>query len=303
MLVVDLFCGCGGFSTGAKLAGHKIVLAMDNWLPALETHAYNNPDTAHIQCELGGDLQICKDLIFKYIPEGEKWHLHGSPPCQNLSVANRANGDSVEGMRLVRWFLALVKLCKPTRWSMEQVIGAEKFLRHADFEQFHVVNTADYKVPQTRKRLFIGAGWTLPSPLGQRSLAEKFPYLRSEGNLIKGYKNTVAVKIEGIHIGNRKLQLLEGYKTIEEPTYTLCAAGPLKLFFYDDTVEAPSFVRNLTVEECLGVQGFPKTFKFPDTVPKTTIYKLIGNAVSPPIAYLIMSKSFFLLRHPRTVVN
>lgn len=283
MKVVDLFCGCGGFSTGAKMAGHEVVLAIDSWDSALEAHAYNNPTTKHVLMKLGGDLNQCRDLIFSCVSEGSKWHLHGSPPCQNLSVANRANGNVSEGMRLVFWYLDLVKLCKPTSWSMEQVIGAAQYLH--DYE-ISILNTADYLVPQTRKRLFIGEGWIAPKPLGEKSLADKLPYLRNEGNLIKGYKNTVAVKRDGVHLGNRKLRDLEGFKSIEEPTYTLCAAGPLKLYDYQHG-GVPQFIRDLTIRECLTVQGFPTSYDFPPSMPKTTVYKLIGNAVSPPMAFLI----------------
>lgn len=293
MLVVDLFCGCGGFSTGAKLAGHKVILAIDSWDQALYAHEYNNPDTVHIQYELGGDLKACKELIMKHIPPGQKWHLHGSPPCQKLSVANHTTGNNKEGMRLVNWYLSLVELCNPSRWSMEQVVGATKFLNASDFERFHIINTADYKVPQTRKRLFIGAGWDIPQPLGQVGLADKLPHLRSEGNLIKGNKNTASVYSNGVHLGNRKLGALEDFKSIEEPTYTLCAGGTPRLFYYNEsTMDKPEFVRALTVEECLTIQGFPKSYKFPDDMSKTTIRKLIGNAVSPPIAYLIMLPPF-----------
>ena len=288
MYVVDLFCGCGGFSTGAEKAGHTIVLAIDAWDKALEAHQYNHPKTTHIQMELGGDLKETKDLIMRYVPKGKLWHLHGSPPCQNLSVANRTAGDTAEGMRLVTWYLNLVKLCRPTSWSMEQVIGARHHLNEADFEQFHIINTADYKVPQTRKRLFVGAGWELPAPLGMLTLDDKLPWLREEGDLIKGYKNTISVKNNGEHTGNRKIQGYEGFKTIYEPTYTVCAAGPLKL--YVDTKQGPVYVRDLTVEEHLLIQGFPDTYNLPRTISKGDQFTLVGNAVAPPVAFLIMKK-------------
>lgn len=288
MLIVDLFCGCGGFSIGASMSGHKVVLAIDNWTDALESHKYNHPDASHIEMELGGDLHACKNLIMNHIRPGQAWHLHGSPPCQNLSVANRTQNSTTKGMRLVNWYLDLVKLCRPNSWSMEQVIAAEKYLRPLGY-QTHIINTSDYMVPQTRKRLFVGEGWKRPDELGQIALSEKLPYLEKEGDLIKGYKNTVSVRdVNGDHSYNRKITGLEGFKTIHEPTYTLCAAGPLKL--YKNTNRGPLKVRDLTIEECLVIQGFPTGYRFPPTMSKTSIYKQIGNAVSPPMAYLIMSQ-------------
>lgn len=286
MLIVDLFCGCGGFSAGAAMAGHEVILAIDNWDDALETHKYNHPKASHINMELGGDLNKCMNLIIKHLRPGQPWHLHGSPPCQSLSVANRTQNSVVEGMKLVNWYLDLVKLCRPDSWSMEQVIAAEKYLQPLGYRTY-IINTADYMIPQTRKRLFVGEGWDQPNQLGQIALSEKLSYLGREGDLIKGYKNSVSVRdVNGNHSYNRKITGLEGFKTIHEPTYTLCAAGPLKL--YKNTTTGPQKVRDLTIEECLAIQGFPKEYKFPPGMSKTSIYKQIGNAVSPPIAYLIM---------------
>lgn len=287
MLIVDLFCGCGGFSSGASMAGHEVVLAIDNWHDALETHQYNHPKTTHINMDLGGDLNTCKNLIMKHVRPGNKWHLHGSPPCQSLSVANRTQNNTVKGMQLVNWYLDLVKLCKPDSWSMEQVIAAKKYFRTSGYRT-HIINTVDYMIPQTRKRLFVGEGWNRPVELGQIPLSKKLPHLEKEGDLIKGYKNSVSVRdAVGNHVYNRKITGLEGFKTIHEPTYTLCATGPLKLFRSRED-GTPVNVRNLTIRESLTIQGFPTDYIFPPDMSKTSAFKQIGNAVSPPIAYLIM---------------
>lgn len=284
MFVVDLFCGCGGFSTGAVKAGHQIVLAIDNWDNALKIHEYNHPTTRHLNMTLGGSISEMKSIIDKYVPRGTKWHLHGSPPCQNLSVANRTNSDENEGMRLVYWYLDLVKACRPTSWTMEQVIGARHFL--SGFEQMHIINTKDYCIPQTRKRLFIGAGWSLPQKIGECSLVKKMPYLPNEGiSYVKGYSNTRSVKIDGVHIGNIKNTGLQGFKSIDEPTFTLCAAGPLGL--YDKQLNK---IRSISIREALMIQGFPQDYEIPDSISKTVAYKVIGNSVSPAISYLIMEQ-------------
>lgn len=284
MYVVDLFCGLGGFSCGATKAGHKIVLAIDNWDIAIQAHKYNHPKTAHYIMELGGDLHKVKNLIYAHIPKGSSWHLHGSPPCQNLSAANRTKGDIKEGMRLVTWYLELVKICRPTSWSMEQVIKARHYLEHLNIPMY-IINTSDYGIPQTRKRLFIGEGWTLPvSVPGSNALSDKLPYLKNEGIVyIKGYSGTRSVVINGIHVGNIKLSGLEGFKTIDEPSYTLCAIGPLGL--YDFRLNR---VRSITIREAMIIQGFPNNYKIPDTITNKDAYSLIGNSVSPPIAYFML---------------
>jgi DNA (cytosine-5)-methyltransferase 1 len=46
-------------------------------------------------------------------------------------------------------------------------------------------------------------------------------------------------------------------------------------------------LRKLTETECLKLQGFPKSFKFPDAVSSVQRYAQIGNAVAPPVATLL----------------
>ncbi len=45
--VIDMFCGCGGSTTGATLAGADVRLALNHWERAIETHNTNYPDVEH----------------------------------------------------------------------------------------------------------------------------------------------------------------------------------------------------------------------------------------------------------------
>lgn len=45
--ILDMFCGCGGSSQGAAAAGGEIVMAINHWDLAVETHNNNFPQTAH----------------------------------------------------------------------------------------------------------------------------------------------------------------------------------------------------------------------------------------------------------------
>ena len=42
-------------------------------------------------------------------------------------------------------------------------------------------------------------------------------------------------------------------------------------------------IRKLTPEECVGFQGFPDTFSFPDDISNASKYKQAGNSVSVPV--------------------
>ena len=122
--VVDLFASIGGFSCGARDAGHQIVLAAECELERVQVHTKNHPDCVHLCTELPDER------LLEMLPApGTLWHLHASPPCQNLSKANGGNvrekDDSTErtgvGLEMVIWFLDLVEHARPTTWTFEEV--------------------------------------------------------------------------------------------------------------------------------------------------------------------------------------
>ncbi|HEY0883298.1 MAG TPA: DNA cytosine methyltransferase, partial [Archangium sp.] len=52
MRAVDLFAGAGGWTTGARAAGVRVLMAVNHWPRAVESHAANHPETEH----------VCQDL-------------------------------------------------------------------------------------------------------------------------------------------------------------------------------------------------------------------------------------------------
>ncbi|CAM9877382.1 unnamed protein product, partial [Phaeothamnion confervicola] len=164
--VIDLFCGCGGFSEGARQAGAKVLLAIDSWKEALEVHKLNHPEALHLNQLLGGDLDEFSDFLIGFIDlnvaEGARVHLHASPPCQNLSSANPTRDEDI-GMSLVKWSLELVERVrtqlkestKSFTWSIEQVANK----RILDLINKHggvKVDMSKFGIPQTRRRVFLG---------------------------------------------------------------------------------------------------------------------------------------------------
>jgi DNA (cytosine-5)-methyltransferase 1 len=74
----DQFCGAGGSTTGAKLAGVEVKMALNHWKLAIETHNTNHPDTDH-DCT---DVQACDPRRY---PSTDI--LITSPECTNHSLA------------------------------------------------------------------------------------------------------------------------------------------------------------------------------------------------------------------------
>jgi len=177
--VIDLFCGGGGFTQGAINAGSQVVLAVDCWQPALDIHEANSPDVPTAKIELGGSIIETAIVLRRSLTSGCHFHLHGSPPCQNIS--NASNGDPEDGMVLVRWFLDLVEYMQPDSWSMENVVPMAKRLPKGT--PYVKLNSADFGVPQTRNRIFAGEGWVAQPTHTQEdwvSVLDALPYLEGE---------------------------------------------------------------------------------------------------------------------------
>ena len=156
VVVVDLFCGMGGFSQGAIDAGAEVILSVDSWDQACDVHHVNHPNV-RVSCEELGNPLWYKWLLKFLEPyrANHHIHLHGSPPCQALSNASRTNPE--EGMPLVIWYLNLVKSVQPDSWSMENVVPVRKRLPEGTPNV--ILNSADFGVPQTRRRCYAGSGW------------------------------------------------------------------------------------------------------------------------------------------------
>jgi DNA (cytosine-5)-methyltransferase 1 len=169
--VVDLFCGCGGLSKGLELSGYEIIAGCDNDKSALETWTKN-----HNKEGFFGDLTKKEDktLLIKNISKslGRKNLdlLAGGPPCQGFSTAGwREDADPRNNL----WsnYLDLVDELNPKFILIENVQGImsmknkkggliiddifKTFMKKGYFLSAKILNSANFGVPQLRKRAFI----------------------------------------------------------------------------------------------------------------------------------------------------
>jgi DNA-cytosine methyltransferase len=168
LTVGDLFCGAGGFSEGFRQAGFDIKWAVDNWIPAALTYEKNLGHKVITDDILQLDLKKLSNVDV----------IIGSPPCQGFSFANRAgNGDKSKGLELVNKYFEIIEKKKPQYWIMENVPNTKKYLPitiknneisidnyNIKVNKLEILNSANYGVPQKRKRLFFGY---YPAPLAQ----------------------------------------------------------------------------------------------------------------------------------------
>ena len=302
--VLDLFCGCGGMTTGLVNASLDIVAGIDIWDKAINTYK-NNHD----------HISLCKDLT-KYPPSsfvdetGIKSFdvLVGGPPCQGFSLAGKRKENDPRNS-LFKEYVKYLNYFKPKAFIMENVVGIlsmktatgelVKDIIIAELSKFYnceiyKLSAADFEVPQIRKRVII-IGFrkdlkikpTEPKKISPNDHIPVKTILEKKKDVDKKYflsekaiaginkkKETMAEK--GFGFGAQFLDL-------DKPSYTIPARywkdGYDALVRYSDTD-----IRRLTVKELAKIQTFPPNY-FSDDDSKKDVIMQIGNAVACRFAY------------------
>lgn len=164
LTMIDLFCGAGGFSVGAKWAGFKSVMGVDYLKPAIETWKLNHPDAISIL----GDIKKLTGNELKEMLNGIEIDLiTGGVPCQGFSRSNRKHKTNDERNFLFLDFMRIIKVFSPKAIIIENVDairsrGEGKFekeilaaMEEAGYKSVvKTLNAAEYGVPQVRERAF-----------------------------------------------------------------------------------------------------------------------------------------------------
>lgn len=157
MRFADLFAGLGGFTAAGKMAGCTQVWAANHWQDAVHWHHRNHPEV----------MPSCQDLQqanFFEIPQIEL--LLGSPCCQGHCHARGKDSPAHDASRATAW--AVVAAAEATRPVAALVENVPEFLAWNLYPAWklamerlgfsvspHVVDAADFGVPQNRERVFI----------------------------------------------------------------------------------------------------------------------------------------------------
>lgn len=203
---IDLFAGAGGLSLGFEQAGFDIVAAVEIDPIHCAAHKFNFPNCATI-CK--SVIDVTGEELRRRAGIGKRDidAVVGGAPCQGFSlIGKRAMDDSRN--QLVYHYVRLVLELQPKYFVFENVKGLtvgkhKRFLQEIieafqeggyDVEtNYRVLNAADFKVPQDRRRLFLMGtrnGLRLPAyptPTGRTTVGEaigdipdaaRFPELR-----------------------------------------------------------------------------------------------------------------------------
>ena len=178
--LIDLFCGCGGLTSGFMQTGaFDVVYANDNDKSAIKSYKLNFASSdSHVDCRNIVDLV---DKNPELIPQADI--VIGGPPCQGFSLLNKnRNGD--ERRKLWIYYLKVVELAKANFIVMEnvpQLLGSEEFiqiktaLNKLGFKYIvaHILNSANYGVPEIRRRAIVLASKNTPIMLPYPSHIEQ----------------------------------------------------------------------------------------------------------------------------------
>jgi DNA (cytosine-5)-methyltransferase 1 len=169
--VVDIFCGCGGFSEGFRQANFDILLGVDidRWAIATFNKNHNNNG------RLANVEDIDASFIFKESKTEQIDVLIGGPPCQAFSSVAIAKWRSLGKPgtihhplnELYKDLLRLILEVNPKFFVIENVERMinikngrvrniiQSYLGDRFKISFHIKNAVNFGVPQNRKRAII----------------------------------------------------------------------------------------------------------------------------------------------------
>ncbi len=285
---IDLFAGIGGFRMALQNCGGECVFSSEWDESAKQTYFANYGEVPF------GDIT---KINVEDIPDFDV--LAGGFPCQPFSSIGKREGFKHKTQGTLFFYIAeIIKEKQPKAFILENVTGLlthdegrtyetimevlEKELEYKVIAK--VLNSADFGVPQERKRLYF---------VGFRKNIDSSKFKMPEGNSTHvGIGQFVEKDAKGPSISKHLQQSYifkkdDGHPEIIDsnsdfPVKTLCAS------YHKIQRITGTFVRGgetglrlLTENECKAIMGYPRDFKIP--VSRTQMYHQFGNSVAVPV--------------------
>ena len=301
---LDIFCGAGGSSAGARAAGAEIVSGIDACRVATDTFKANFPDavvvTSHLEDVDLGDLE---NRI------GPIQLLLASPECRNHTCARGAAPLDEASRATALHVIDYARALRPRWLVLENVIHMRPWSRYADLKAAlerlgyrlaeHVLNASDFGVPQSRRRLFLigdrerDPSYSAPppanSPLAVRSVLDDrgtwktsplFTPRRAKATITKAERAFAALE-EGtsfllVYYGTDGGG---GWQPLDRPLRTITTVDRFALVEHDGKMWR---MRMLQVPELRRAMGHNKDFRLLAGSRRDRI-RLLGNGVCPPV--------------------
>lgn len=302
---IDLFAGAGGLSCGMVMAGYNPIATVEIMPQAVATYEHNfvikkdfdeQVETRDIRSD------EVKEKLYESI-EGKKVDvIVGGFPCQGFSMAGyRVVTDERNSLYLE--MLKIVKKLQPEFIVMENVEGLRSMLggkveekiindyKEIGYEiNLTILNSADYEVPQTRRRLIfignrIGATNYHPTPLltpdKYKTVKDGIQRFMKMGD--NPEINHVASKhspemLERLAAVPEGKSLYKNYSDAWKKVHWNKPSCTIKENHGGTNIH-PKLNRCMTARELAALQSFPDDFIFQGTKKWQLVQ--IGNAVPP----------------------
>lgn len=300
---LDLFCGGGGSSWGARAAGADIRFGVDAWALAVATYEAN----------FDGAKAFEKKLTPRSRPSdlgriGSIDLLLASPECTNHTCAKGSRPRDEESRLTAHYVLNFAKELRPRWIVIENVVSMRRWHGYAALvEQLErlgykiraqVLDAAQFGVPQSRRRLFLICDRrTTPAeirvrkqtPQTVRDIIDPAGTWNSRP-LDNGRRapDTLARADRAIReLGPGKPFLIVyygtdgsgGWQPLDRPIRTLTTLDRFGLVTWDGKTP---MLRMLQVPELMRAMGFDDGYEFCVGTRRDRI-KLLGNGVCPPV--------------------
>lgn len=310
MRTLDLFCGAGLSSSGARAAGVSMVGAVDLCPIATKTYAHNFPGAEVVNKRL-------EDIRPNWLRDkiGDIDLLLASPECTNHTCAKgsapRSEQSRATAMQLVRY----AKAFEPRWIVMENVVHMRPWSRYPELIKTlkemgynvreQVIDSSKFGVAQKRRRLFIicdneaePAEIKPPKKCTQRSVRNildtdgewKTTPLFRQGRA----KDTIARARRAMkELGKDESFLIVyygtdgcgGWQRLDRPLRTVTTVDRFALVRPTDRGYQ---MRMLQVPELMRAMGLDDTFAMPAGTRRDKI-RLLGNGVCPPVMKSVVS--------------
>lgn len=300
---ISSFSGCGGSSTGVKMAGIQVLIATEFIKPAIETYKANHKGTR----VLGEDIRqvdweaVRKELGLK---RGQLDFSEGSPPCKSFSTSGTGSDDwgkeklysenvyqrtddlFYEEMRKIKAFMPKVFVCENVKGMVEgdakgYFVEIMRDLKALGYEvKAQVLNAARLDVPQARERvIFVG----VRNDLVKRGFHPVFPRA-------KPYMVNVNDVLPHIAYLKSKVRGDITYVPASVPSPTIVASdgtnsetAGFSSGGFIETMDGER--RKYTIEELKKIFTFPEDFVLTGTYKQQ--FERIGRSVPPLMMYRV----------------
>lgn len=317
---IDVFSGCGGLTSGLKLAGFSVVGAVDCDPVAAKTYQINHPEVYVWSADVEA-LSIGEVLHTLGLGVEELDLLAGCPPCRGFSSLRTLNGAARNRdpkNRLIDQMLRLIEGLKPKTVMLENVPGMAKASRFRRFERslrnlgykvdWAIRDARKFGVPQRRRRLILLAGRGFAVPFATESEAAltvhetigSLPRAGKSGDPLHDMPENRSERIVKLirdipKNGGSRLDLpssrqltchrnFDGFKDVYGRMAWDDVAPTITSGCFNPSKGRflhPEENRAITLREASLLQGFPQSYEFPISAGKSKLAWLIGNALPP----------------------